>query len=242
MMMQANMSCVGSSQVSAYNAVTDLQSEWVRWYGTMLHSQPEEGVCNIHQNVFRTETQDVADPNSQNHTVLLKLANAKDNKNDTSCTLNDRIQLNVLSVSNFTTLTCDISYLIIQVLLQCDDYGCTCCDHCKLINKVPISAGCYSICDESMKQIKHLIWYIQYGSNLLRSSLFSELSEHVTSFVGIPTLNTIYYGAVTWTGSVMTSQRQLEHVHLLSWLMLLIRQCLVWMKIWPVLGLCYCLL
>jgi hypothetical protein len=129
-------------------------------------------------------------PNSQNHTVLLKLAKPKDKKNDTSCNLNDRIQLNVLLVSNFTTLTCDISYLIIQVLLQCDHYGCT-CDHCKLNNKVPISAGCYSMCDESMKQIKHLIWYIQYGSNLLRSSLFSELPKHVTSLVGIPTLNTI---------------------------------------------------
>lgn len=80
-------------------------------------------------------------------------------------------------------LTYDVSQLIIQVLVQCDHYGCTCFDHCKLMNKVSISGGCYSIRDESMTMIKHLMWYIQNGSNLLRSSLVSELSQYVTSLI-----------------------------------------------------------
>ena len=116
-------------------------------------------------------------------TKYLQLAKPKDKKHNTSCTLTDRIQLNVISFSKFITLTCDISHLIIYVLVQCVHYGCTCCDCCKLMNKVPISVVCYSICDESMKLIKRLIWYIHNGSNLLRSSLVSELSRYVTSLV-----------------------------------------------------------
>lgn len=150
-MMQASMSCwkFSSSSIQCSNY---LQSEWVGWYGTMRHSHPEEGVCSIHQNVWRTETQDVADPNSQNHKVLTA-CKTMDKKHDTSCIVTDRIQLNVISLSKFITLTYQITHLIIQVFVQCDHYGCTCCDCCKLMNNVPISLGCYSICDESMKLI-----------------------------------------------------------------------------------------
>lgn len=109
------------------------------------------------------------------------MADPKDKKHNISCTLTDRIQLKI-SFLKCITLTFDISHLIIQVFVQCDHYGCTCCDRCKLMNKVPISVGCYSICDESMTPIKRLM-YTENGSNLLRSSLVSELSQSVTSLI-----------------------------------------------------------
>ena len=175
------MSCVGSSQVSAYNAGTIFR---VNESGDMAPCSTVtlKKVSAAYTKMSKEQKHMMWLTPIAKITKHLQLAKPKDKKHDTSCTLTDRIQLNVISFSKFITLTCDISHLIIQVLIECDHCGCT-CEHCKFMKKVPISVGCYSICDESIKPIKCMIWYIQNGSNLLRSSLVSELSQYVTSLI-----------------------------------------------------------
>jgi hypothetical protein len=84
----------------------------------------------------------------------------KDKKHDTSCTSADKIQLNVISVSRFITLTCDISHLIIQVLVQYDHYGCT-CDCCKLMIKVPFQLDVAAYVMSLWNRLN--VWYGTYS-------------------------------------------------------------------------------